>query len=627
MIMIAASCTIEEYNGQQFDAGDGLIPIGVVSNFNKSETKTSMSPIDGQYKIDWASGDKIGLSIKDRQSNILLTYEDGTAEKFSGYMKGGYPTSTNSDIEYVAYYPYRNSAKSGKINALLNRIQTAPFDSTLDYMVSKKYFATYDETDMPSILMDFGNHLFSIVKITVSNDIEELKDEKLTAVMLSSDNAILSGYFSFDPFEDDCKAVFSTEKSDTYNNVVSVYPEDKQPTLGVGKEHTVYFIVNCTEIPDLKVTISTTDGHARVFSAKSSVTLERNAVLDPGIFSLSSASEVIDHKIMALWGDSITAALTYRYSIQRELEPFWTVIKCGVNGDNSLGIAGRQGGVQFVTGEDFTIKDGTTPVDFGGFYTNENLFGETKDENYMPMSYNATFIAWYTHALRAPWINPVRIELEDGGYIDCETNYSGGGVYKLVPIEGYSGTYPVNVTKGSKIITYGSRVLANADMTVIYSGTNGGYRGVYDASGHYTGYDQLVSQQKRMVEHLQNKSAYIVLGYHFNTNITGLRNDYGVPYDIPYWSEDYRTTMSNAFGRHFIDLKTEGNTAGERLLMETGVVKCVEDIVPMDKDYIVNGEFPASFTNNPRYDVHPNEFGNRAIAILIKGRMKELGLL
>ncbi len=625
MIVAVGCAKVNECGGQQFDSDGQLIPVNVKSMLNVTSTKTSLSEGLGDYKINWEEGDKIGMYISGRQSNVLLEYDKGTSGDFSGYIKGGYPKST-ANIEYVGYYPYRNADKSGTISALLNRIQTAPFDSTLDYMVSEKFSAPYNESEMPSVRFKFSNHLFSIIKISVINDLESLKNEKLTAVMLSSDNTVLSGYFSFNPL-DDCNAVFSKDKSETYNEVVSVYPEDKQPILGIGKEHVLYFIVNSTQIPDLKVTVSTTDGHARVFQAKSLVTLERNMVLEPETLELSKANKIIVHKVMALWGDSITAALTYRYSIQRELEPFWTVIKCGVNGDNSLGIAARQGGIQFVTGKDFTINDGTTQVDFGGFFTRENLFGETVDENDVDIFYNVSFTPWFNHPLRSPWINPIRIELPNGGYIDCETSLHASGVYCLVPTGDYTSSYPIYIPKGSKFNSYGSRILDNADMTIIYSGTNGGYRGETDAFGHYTGYDQLIHQQKAMVNHLKKKEAYLVLGYHFNSSITGQRNDTGETYDIQYWTEDYRTTMSNAFERHFLDLKTEGSRNGEKLLLETSVITSVNDMSPEDQNYISNEEFPASFTDNPKYDVHPNEYGNRAIAILIRERMKELGLL
>ena len=95
-----------------------------------------------------------------------------------------------------------------------------------------------------------------------------------------------------------------------------------------------------------------------------------------------------------------------------------------------------------------------------------------------------------------------------------------------------------------------------------------------------------------------------------------------------YWTTDYRNTMYTAFGANYLDLKTEGVSDAYNLLVETGVLKQGQSMSDADAEAVGLGYWPQSFASTNNYsDVHFNGYGSKAMAILVKRKMKELGYL
>ena len=68
------------------------------------------------------------------------------------------------------------------------------------------------------------------------------------------------------------------------------------------------------------------------------------------------------------------------------------------------------------------------------------------------------------------------------------------------------------------------------------------------------------------------------------------------------------------------------NQRAVELLLRTGVYDSEEEISATDREYIQNGSWPLSFYVS-QADVHPNQYGCKALAIVIEDKMKELGYI
>ncbi len=158
----------------------------------------------------------------------------------------------------------------------------------------------------------------------------------------------------------------------------------------------------------------------------------------------------------------------------------------------------------------------------------------------------------------------------------------------------------------SDILTYGAKTYKDAELIVIYMGAN---------SGGHASYQVLCNQHKAMIDFMDKKEA-IVLGFSM---------DISLQWGIGYWSQEYVDLFTTAFGRRFIDMRTEGSKEAEKLLVQTGVISIPEQMSQADRDAVAIGDWPESFFTDSANNVHPNAAGSFAMALLLRERMEELG--
>lgn len=548
--------------------------------------------IDGTT-LKWSTGDKIGVFVDGVQYNRSFDCVDAV----SGAFKGSFLVTEESkpSIKYYAYYPFvfqGMTVNSTVIGAKLPFRQNAPFDSSADFMISEPVTGSYDEMNFSPVSFTFSTHLFSIVRVTVKNTKEELKDEKLLSVMLHSPGVALSGNFTLDAAQPTAPAVFSDQPEDVYERVESVFPSGTEPTLGLGVEHVVYLVVkpNSEPISSLTFKVKTTNTVSEFTSAANVVFTAGQVVSLPSV-DLSNATQSKRMRKIVLWGDSITSDTFLKYTRQ-VLGDDWEVVRAGVAGDVSLGIATRQGGMPMVTGNAFTLPASSSEsVVIDGFFSLKDFAGNTKLTSVMRES-------WFMPS-NSPQLNPCTIQ-----GVECNVSYDSANGFTLNRV---SDGEPVSVSAHSAVETYGAKDLRDADLIVIYMGANGG--------GHRT-YQVLCDQHSAMIDYTDKKEA-IVLGFSMDISL-----QWGTS---GYWSQEYVDLFTGKFGRRFVDMRTEGSRRAASLLVQTGVIFTPNDMSKADRDAVAIGDWPESFFTSSSDNVHPNAVGSHVMALLLRERMEELG--
>ena len=249
----------------------------------EARTKTLISDGGDKSAFRFAEGDCLGFYAGEILSNIKLECKDTETGSFSSYFKleNEEQKIYRSNVPYFAYYPYDADAGTN-VNALkgeLPSIQSAPFDSSADYLVSDVIENVYDIVNFPDLSFLFSHHLFSIVKLSLTNNSEELKDEKIVEIGLKSVGNKLAGAFTFDITNPVESVVWDNNPKKTENRVRVRYAPSEQPSLGIGVTHTVYAVVSAGayDAGELKL-VAETSNYSFSISTISDVVLKRNEV-------------------------------------------------------------------------------------------------------------------------------------------------------------------------------------------------------------------------------------------------------------------------------------------------------------------------------------------------------------
>ncbi len=293
------------------------------------------------------------------------------------------------------------------------------------------------------------------------------------------------------------------------------------------------------------------------------------------------------------WGDSLTSgpggdAMTYPKSLQNSInnaicsvyDPTSSlsdeakslvdaedykisipVINMGVGGETTNTILGRNGAVPFVTSGSLTIPSGTTPVRI--------RFVSQNGRTVAPLLQGSAGMEYVT-------ISGVRgvISKSYGGY--TFTRSEAGS--------------EVTVPGGTVITTAGSENYRDY-ITVIFIGQNGGF----------TDYDDLVVQQRAIIEHqTRNNDRYIIIGLHTTT---------------PSYRDDLEGLMEEEYGDKYINLRRYMATDA---IYDAGLEPTQEDRWRMDIGFA-----PLSLLAVD--ELHFNDTGYELIGKLVYNRMESLG--
>lgn len=601
-------------------------------------TKTNLGEnSDETYSLTWTKGDKIGLFVADRQANCKLAFADG---KFSGELIAGKPSAAS--VNYLAYYPYSSTSGDGYMvsNEIAN-IQYMPFDGTSDFMYTDAVANPYDERNMPTDMkLAFAHHLFGIVEVNVNSTDKELEGEKILSVTLSSESTVLSGAYTFDLANTDVAPKFDANRS--YKNVTSEY---RDPQALVGGNHVFQFVANSfTDISDLTLTVKTTH-YTFTKKAGATVSLKAGEVTVLPAVTISSGTGVKRKKVLSYFGDSIACGALKGY-LEGLLGKDWTVYMNGIPGAGDLNVAAAVGCVDLTFDESFTLPADGTEVECGKISALENLAG-------VKGMYNVLSTYWFSGPLV---VNPITVYTdEDAVGIECELRceYTGNdranAKYYLKRTHAADQSTEIKAGK-SRVKTYQSTHLRDADVLCIYTGTNNSFRA--------SDYEAVVNIHKRMRDFMTGpaKEDYIICGFHTNRYV-GLHR---------MWTKEYAEIMENAFGKeHMLDYKLLGldidknhvpvpsgfnadatfpntDTATEaekqayyekalNLSLKVGArdfsTKEIDENIAKDRDNVAVFEWPASWWGNYDNNVHPNDKGYNVMAHLVYEKMKTLGYL
>lgn len=557
-------------------------------------TKTTISEEGAKSNFAFETGDAIGFFANGKLENIKLTCSNGATGAFgASILIPKEKQAAEPSINYYAYSPYSRLAGSdlSALRGTLPATQNAPFDGMADYMVANMVTDKYDVVDFPDLSFTFGSHLFSIVKLSVTNTSDTYKGEEILSIGLrSTDGTTLAGVFTFDVTNPAADPVFTTDPNYLQDQVMVEFPEGSRPTLGTGTTHSVYAVVKAGDYVGgkLQLVVNTTNYYFSKSSAKA-LSFSCSKVTALGAADVSAMTRRKRVRTIVLWGDSITGN-SLLVAVRNQLGANWNVVRSGVAGDSAQQVASRQGGLPMYTQSTaFTLPASSEEyVYIDGIYWYYNgAYGQATHE--------WTYKSGYT-----PELNPLIIN-----GIECEISWDTSlGKRRLRRLADGEAT---EIPARTPVSTYGSRAYADADAIAVYIGTNGRPA---DAT--------IIDIQNRMKAHLTDPEALMfVWGFHQSTT------------DMPqYWTADYISAMGSAYGDYFIDQRTLGGGVNAvPLMLEMGQITDPSQVSDTDQTYIDRGDWPLSWFRKAG-DVHPNDtYGAKVMAILLRRRMAQLGLL
>lgn len=555
---------------------------------NQKQNENTKTTLESN-KLSWVEGDMIGVFIEGRQSNRAFTNIGGN--DFSGGLITGKESAKS--VEYYAYYPFQTEASAiDNIEAALPASQSAPFDPSANFMTAEVVTASYDEASMPSVTYNFSNQLFSIVKIVVKNTDETMQNQQLLGISLeATDGSTLAGKFSFDASSADASPIFSDSNISSVINMN--YPDDAAPLLGNGTSHEFNLLVNPTTITGIKVIVRTTD---YVFSINSSseIQLLKGCIEVLPEININEFKKQNRVRTCILWGDSITNATVKDY-LQKILGNDWKVVRGGIPGDTPLGIAGRQGGVPIVINSNVTVKY-SEATQFEGF---SSLWNSKAEEVGKGAELGSTY--WFADG-NCSLLNPCYIKNGDE-YIACTITMDSDKKYY---IKRNTDGEDITVKAGAYIYSHGSQQYRDAEVVVSYMGANSDYS---------KDYAPLAKMYQAMMDYATSEH-FIAVGFHMGYI------EFPDGGNRTYWTQDYCDKMTELFGNKYLDLKSVGARDADYIFKELGISKTDKDV-----ELIAGTNWPSSWQTNYINNVHPNVYGSKAIAIMIKQRMQELGYM
>ncbi len=569
------------------EAGEWL---SIAVQAQQPDTKTTLAEGVSSTSFSFQNNDKMGFFAEGLLNNIVLTCTSGAGGTFSGrILITGEQTVVHPSVDYYAYYPYSQSAGNNpaSLTGTLPATQSAPFDGRADFLVATPLEdRLYDPDAFPALSFEFNKHLFAVVKLSVTNTNAAYEGEELLSIGLKSTGAPLAGKFTFSAV--DGSVAFSDDPNFLNDQVQVEYATP--PTLGNGTTHSVYAVVNAAAYAsgELSLVVNTTNYIFTVPGTKA-LTLDASKMTAFSTANVGSASKRKRVRTIVLWGDSITGN-SLLLAVRNQLGPNWNVVRSGVAGDLAQQVAGRQGGLPLYTGASaFTL-----PASSGEYVYIDGIYWYYNGA-YGQVSHEWTYKSGYT-----PELNPLIIN-----GIECEISWDTSlGQRRL---RRYTDGEAIEIPARTPVSTYGSRAYANADAIAVYIGTNGRPA---DAI--------IMDIQDKMKAHLTDPEALMfVWGFHQSTT------------DMPqYWTSAYVSAFTEHYGNYFIDQRTLGGGVNAvPLMLEMGQITDPSQVTDDDQVYIDRGDWPISWFRKPG-DVHPNDqYGAKVMAILLRRRMAQLGLL
>ena len=308
-------------------------------------------------------------------------------------------------------------------------------------------------------------------------------------------------------------------------------------------------------------------------------------------------------KVIVCWGDSLTAPHQetlkqkirgifvedhdYPSVLQKILGDDYEVINCGVGGENTLTIMGRQGAYPFILAHDVTINSKDCGL--------ENFMGNTDVPAFLS-SYNTEVCYPLLQHKSSAKINDCMIQ---GGTYELSVEskiwrvgdgYGKAYNYFITPKE--SSDKQLVLKKGSKVQTWAMSHLRNAYCNIIFMGENGGFKDVRD----------LICQIKAMIAYSKS-DRYIVIGFHKYNNVISTHKR----------MVEMEDSLSKAFGSHYLCIR--------KYLVKEGLKEAGMTATKADLDSMRIGVVPSQLLVD---GIHFTSKGYDIIGKLVAMKMKEL---
>lgn len=330
------------------------------------------------------------------------------------------------------------------------------------------------------------------------------------------------------------------------------------------------------------------------------------------VLLLISCTDDIEKKLIVCWGDSLTAPhnengmkqvvkniltpihdfdISYPNQMANMLPNSFTIVNCGVGGENTLAIMGRQGAAPLLLAHDVTIlKENPVVIGNRDIPAFVSSWDSTSTVNILNQSY------WTNGGshVNPAYINDKAIELDsDDSYFYMHNGHVFYEyTYRLKILNRHSKTTHDTLRTFSPIITQAMRDYRNAWCNVFFIGQNGGFR---DAA-------ELVRQIKAMINYSRCNN-YIVISFHKPNTV--------IP--TPKRMSEMEDTLAHTFGKHFINLR--------RHMLQYGLAEAGMTATKEDRDSIAHGNVPPQLMVD---GCHFTKQGYKIIAKLVEQKIRAM---
>lgn len=330
------------------------------------------------------------------------------------------------------------------------------------------------------------------------------------------------------------------------------------------------------------------------------------------VLLLSSCLDDSEKKMIVCWGDSLTAphnSKGVKQTMKDLLSPLhdfdWSypgqmkemlpedceIVNCGVGGENTLAIMGRQGAAPLLLAHDVTI-----------YKENQVVIGN-RDIPAFISSWDSTSTVYILNQSYWPeggsHVNPalingkeVKLDSNDSDFYKDGDKYYSEFTYRLTMKGDRSEITHDTLRAMSPITTQAMRDYRKAWCNVFFMGQNGGYHNAAE----------LIAQFKAMIRFSQCKR-YVIVSHHVPNGVE----------PTPKRMSEVEDSLKYAFGNRYINLRKEMISKGLQL---AGLTATQED-----RDSIVHNQVPPQLLAD---NCHFTKKGYNVLAQLVSQRIKKL---